>query len=579
MAKSRKQAPQRRLAKCPSGIRGLDQITSGGLPRGRPTLVCGGAGTGKTLFGMEFLVRGATKYGEHGVFVSFEERASDLSENTASLGFELDRLMASNKILVDQIRIERNEILETGEYNLDGLFIRLAAAIDSVGAKRVVLDTIEVLFGALSNVGILRAELHRLFAWLKDKGVTTLVTGERGDGSLTRQGLEEYVSDCVILLDQRVIEQIATRRIRVVKYRGSVHGTNEYPFLIDSAGFVVLPITAIALDYPADDAFVSTGTPKLDAMLGGKGFFRGSTLMVSGSAGTGKTSMAAQFADAACRRGERCLYFAFEESPQQLSRNMRSIGIDLQKWVKRGLLRFCAARPSTFGLEVHISMMLRAVEEFHPQTVVLDPVSSFEAAGTKLDALSMLMRLIDRFKSQQISAMLVGVTSAGEVAEHGGVGVSSLIDGWILLRSLEQGGERTRALYVLKARGIRHSNQVRELLITDKGLDLEPIHVGPEGILVGSARSAQELRDRIAARLSRDDIEQRKDLLVRKRGILKSRIGELESEYAAEAQDLERVIQHEISQREAALSTQAALVAQREKVGPGSHRNGAGRAK
>jgi circadian clock protein KaiC len=579
MAKTRKQDHQRLLSKCPSGIRGLDQITSGGLPRGRPTLVCGGPGTGKTLFGMEFLVRGAGEYGEPGVFLSFEERVADLSENTASLGFELDRLMAANKIHVDQVRIDKSEIMETGEYNLDGLFIRLAAAIEAVGAKRVVLDTIEVLFGALSNQGVLRAELHRLFAWLKDRKVTTLVTGERGSGNLTRQGLEEYVSDCVILLDQRVIEQIATRRIRVVKYRGSVHGTNEFPFLIDPSGFLVLPITAIALDYPAHDEFVSTGTSKLDEMLGGRGFYRGSTLMVSGAAGTGKTSMAAQFADAACRRGERCMYFAFEESPLQLSRNMRSIGIDLQKWAKRGLLQFWAARPSTFGLEVHISMMLKAIDDYLPQVVVLDPVSSFEAAGTRLDALSMLMRLIDRFKSQQMSAMLTSLTGGGEAAEHSAVGVSSLIDGWILLRSLEQGGERTRALYVLKARGIRHSNQVRELLITDQGLDLEQIHVGPDGILVGSARNAQLLRDRIAARLSRNDIKQRKELLVRKRGILKSRIAELEDEYAAQAQDLERVIQHEIDQQEAALSAQATLAAQRESLGPEVHENGTGRTK
>ncbi len=365
----------------------------------------------------------------------------------------------------------------------------------------------------------------------------------------------------------------------MVKYRGSVHGTNEYPFLIDSAGLLVFPITEIALDYPAHEDFVSTGTPKLDAMLGGKGFYRGSTLMVSGAAGTGKTSVAAQFVDAACRRGERCMYFAFEESPSQLSRNMRSIGIDLQKWVKRGLLRFCAARPSTFGLEVHISMILKEVDEFHPQVVVLDPVSSFDAAGTRLDALSMVMRLIDRFKSLQISTMLTSLVGAGEAAEHSAVGVSSVIDGWILLRSLEQGGERTRALYVLKARGIRHSNQVRELLITDRGLDLEQIYVGAEGVLVGSARDAQQLRDCIAARLSRNDIEQRKELLERKRSILKLRIAELEDEYAGQAQDLERVIQQELAKKDAALSTQATLVAQREDLASPVRNSAAARTK
>jgi circadian clock protein KaiC len=565
MARTQKRTPQPHLAKCPSGIRGLDQITGGGLPRGRPSLVCGGPGTGKTLFGMEFLVRGATAHNEPGVFVSFEERISDLSANTASLGFELDRLIAARKIFVDHVRIDKDEILETGEYNLDGLFIRLAAAIDAVHAKRVVLDTIEVLFGALSNIGILRAELHRLFVWLKERGVTTLVTGERGEKTLTRQGLEEYVSDCVIVLDQRIIEQIATRRIRVVKYRGSVHGTNEYPFLIDSGGFLVLPITSIALDYAASSDFVPSGIAKLDAMLGGKGFFRGSTLMVSGAAGTGKTSMAAQFADAACRRGERCLYFAFEESPLQLSRNMRSIGIDLQKWAQRGVLQFFAARPATFGLEVHISMMVKQVDEFQPQVVVLDPVSSFESAGTRIDALAMLMRLIDRFKSQQISALLTSLTSGTEDAERSTAGVSSLIDGWILLRSLESLGERTRSLFVLKARGISHSNQVRELVITDHGIDLEEIQVGPDGILVGSAREAQQLRDATAARKLREDLKQRKELLARKRTALKAQIAQLESDFAAQGQEIEREIEHEMAQQAALRSTWSTLTAQRER--------------
>jgi circadian clock protein KaiC len=564
MAKTDKRPRQRTLAKCPSGIRGLDQITGGGLPRGRPSLVCGGPGTGKTLFGMEFLVRGATEYGEPGAFISFEERISDLAQNTASLGFDLERLIATHKICVDHIHIDKDEILETGEYSLDGLLIRLAAALDSIQAKRLVLDTIEVLFGALTNVGILRAELRRLFAWLKERGVTTIVTGERGEASLTRQGLEEYVSDCVIVVDQRVIEQIATRRIRVVKYRGSVHGTNEYPFLIDSGGIVVLPITTIALDYPASREFLPSGIPKLDAMLGGRGFFRGSTLMVSGAAGTGKTSVAAQFIDAACRRGERCLYFAFEESPLQLSRNMKSIGIDLQKWVQRGLLKFFAVRPATFGLEVHISMMLKQVEEFVPQVVALDPVSSFESAGTQADAQAMLMRLIDRFKALQISALMSSLTGGTEGAERSTAGVSSLVDGWILLRSLEQAGERTRALFVLKARGLSHSNQVRELIMTDRGLDLEEIQVGPEGILVGSAREAQLLRDRDAARLSRDDLKQRRELLARKRTALKAKIAELESDFAAQGQDLERAIQREIAQQAALRSTWTALTAQRQ---------------
>ncbi len=349
-----------KLAKCPTGIRGLDTITDGGLPRGRPTLVCGGSGSGKTLLGMEFLVRGIQEHDEPGVFMCFEERSEDLAQNVGSLGFDLPNLIASKKLVVDAVTIDSDEIIESGEFDLDGLFVRLNTAIDAVGAKRVVLDTIEALFAALSNVHILRSELRRLFGWLKEKGVTAVVTGERGDGSFTRHGLEEYVSDCVILLDSRVTDQIATRRLRVVKYRGSAHGSNEYPFLIDEQGFTVLPITGIDLNYAVSRETISTGIPNLDAMFAAKGYFRGGSLLVSGAAGTGKTSIAAQFIEAACRRGERCIYFAFEESPDQIVRDMHSIGIDLGEWVTKGALRFAAARPMSLGLEVHLSTDDRA---------------------------------------------------------------------------------------------------------------------------------------------------------------------------------------------------------------------------
>lgn len=564
------------LAKCPTGIRGLDQITFGGLPRGRPTLVCGGTGTGKTLLGVEFLVRGALDHGEPGVFITFEERPGDIAKNTASLGFDLKGLIARKKLVVEQIAIDRSEIIETGEYNLEGLFIRLGAAIDSVGAKRVVLDTIEVLFASLSNIGILRSELHRLFGWLKDRGVTTIVTGERGDGTMTRHGLEEYVSDCVILLDMRMTDQVATRRLRIVKYRGSLHGTNEYPFLVDRHGFVVMPITSISLDYPAPTDRVSTGVAKLDAMLGGKGYFRGGTLMVSGAAGTGKSSLAAHFVDAACRRGERCLYFAFEESPAQIARNMRSIGFDLEKWVKRGLLRISAARPATFGIEVHISMMLNQIEEFHPRTVVLDPVSSFDSAGTLLDARGMLMRLVDFMKSRQITSMFTSLTSGSVSHKPTVVGVSSLIDTWVLLRNLEQNGERTRTLLVLKSRGMNNSNQVREFLLTDHGAVLEEVYSGSSGVLVGSARLAQQLQDRATLATSRHDVEHKRNLLARKRDALKARIAALRSEYSSEAHDIEQAIAQEKARQDAFLANRARLSVQRQQLAGVGRRHGNG---
>jgi circadian clock protein KaiC len=563
---ARRRTAVKALAKCPTGIRGLDQITYGGLPRNRPTLVCGGPGAGKTLMGIEFLARGARDFGEPGVMVSFEERTVDLEKNAISLGFDLHRLASRKRLVVEQVVLDRSQLIEAGEYDLDGLFIRLEAAIDAVGAKRVVLDTIEALFGVLTNQGILRAELNRLFSWLKDKGVTTLITAERGEGSLTRYGLEEYVSDCVIVLDQRVVDQIATRRLRIVKYRGTSHGTNEYPFLIDREGFEVLPITATTLDYDSPRQFVSSGVPKLDEMLAGKGFFRASTILVSGTAGTGKTSLAAHFVDGACRRGERCLYFAFEESPAQIMRNMRSIGIHLQRWVDRGLLQFHAIRPASVGMETHISLKLKHIEDFRPRIVVLDPISSYASAGTSLDAHAMLVRLIDLLKARGITTMFTSLTSSEETSEQAGSNVSSLIDAWILLRNMEQAGERTRSLYVLKARGMRHSNQVREFLLSDHGADLQDIYVGPEGILVGSARVAQEMRDHASAAASRRDVAQKKVELERRHKAFQARIAELDAAYVAEAHDLTEAISLEEGRLEGLRIGRTALAAGRQRL-------------
>jgi len=465
--------PATSLPKAQSGVTGLDEITGGGLPRGRPTLVCGGPGCGKTLLAMEFLIRGATQFGEPGAFISFEETGEELAQNVRSLGFDLDALVAQGKVAVDYVRIERAEIEEAGEYDLEGLFMRLGLAIDSVGAKRVVLDTIESLFGGFDNQALLRSELRRLFRWLKERGVTAVITGERGEKSLTRQGLEEYVSDCVILLDHRVQEQVTTRRLRIVKYRGTVHGTNEYPFLIDERGISVLPVTSLALDHAVSDERLATGIGRLDAMLGGKGYYRGSSILVSGTAGTGKTSIAAHFADATCRRGERCLLLAFEESPAQLERNMRSIGIDLAPYRKKGTLQVHAARPTLHGLEMHLVQIHKLIADFDPAVVILDPISNFVGGGSSEQAHAMLMRLIDFLKARQITAMFTHLTPGGSEWESTDVGVSSLIDTWLLVRILEADGERNRGLYVLKSRGMPHSNRVHAFDITSEGVRLE----------------------------------------------------------------------------------------------------------
>jgi circadian clock protein KaiC len=456
------------LAKAKSGIRGLDEITGGGLPRGRPTLVCGSAGAGKTLFAVEFLVRGI-EMGEPGVFMAFEETAEELAQNVASLGYDLRQLSAKKMLVVDFVRVESAEIEETGEYDLEGLFVRLGHAIDSVGATRVVLDTIESLFSGLSNASLLRAELRRLFRWLKDRGVTAIVTAERGMGALTRQGLEEYVSDCVILLDHRVTDQVSTRRLRVVKYRGSSHGSNEYPFLLDDAGFSVLPITSLGLQHRATAERVSSGVPRLDSMLGG-GFFRGSTVLVSVTPGSGKTSLISSFVQASCEREERCLYFAFEESPLQLARNMGSIGMDLGRWRKRGLLRLESARPAVYGLETHLAFMHRTIREFQPKAMLVDPITDFTDSVS--DNKAMLTRLIDFLKMEGITAVFTSLTSAGSSVEQSEAGVSSLIDTWIVLRDLEREGRRYRALSVLKSRGTPHSHDIREFRITRRGIDI-----------------------------------------------------------------------------------------------------------
>jgi circadian clock protein KaiC len=519
-------APSRSAAPAPpgiekalTGIHGLDEVTGGGLPRGRTTLVCGGPGSGKTLFALEFLIQGATQFGEPGVFLAFEETAEELAQNVRSLGFDLDDLIARHQIAVDYVHIDRSEIEETGEYDLEGLFIRLGWALDSIGAKRLAIDTIETIFSGFSNPALLRAELRRLFRWLKDRGVTAVITGERGEGALTRQGLEEYVSDCVILLDHRLSNQVATRRLRVVKYRGTSHGTNEYPFIIDEHGFEVLPVTSLGLEHEVSVERISTGIERLDAMLGGEGIYRGSSALVSGTAGSGKTSMAASFALACAQHGERCLYFAFEESPEQIVRNMRSIGIDLRAPLDRGLLRFHAARPTLYGLEAHLTSMHRAIREFAPTAVIVDPISNLDAVGAASEVAAMLMRLVDWLKSRQITALFTSLES-GTKAEGSAMGVSSLIDTWFLVRSIEVNGERNRGLYVLKSRGMAHSNQIREFLITDRGVELQDVYLGPGGVLTGSARAAQEAHEHAADQTRRDQIEARlRALEVRRRAV------------------------------------------------------------
>ncbi|MEL7669680.1 circadian clock protein KaiC [Methanobacterium sp.] len=530
------------LEKTFTGIEGLDDITEGGLPQGRPTLVCGAAGCGKTIFAMEFIVHGA-EMGEPGVFVSFEEPIEDLKKNFISMNPDLDDLIDQNKISFDYVHIERSEIEETGEYDLEGLFIRLGYAIDSIGAKRIVLDTVEALFSGFSAEALLRAELRRLFQWLKNKGVTAIITGESGEKTLTRYGLEEYVADCVILLNNPVINKITTRNLRIVKYRGSAHGTNEYPFLIGKTGITVLPITSVGLDHHVSNEYVSTGIGRLDTMLDGKGYYKGSSILVTGNAGTGKSSLAAQFADAACKRGEKCIYLAFEESPEQIIRNMKSIGIDLGHWVDKGLLKFHATRPTLYGLEIHLVTIYKLVNEFMPDVAVIDPISNLITVGSPNDVKSMLIRLIDFLKDNKITSLSTSLSMIGYVEAD--VGVSSLMDTWIDLRAKEVNGERNRTLDIIKSRGMAHSNQMREFLLTDDGIVLEDVYLGPAGMLTGSARLSQMAIEKTQKLVRKQEIERKQREIERKRSLMEIQIAEIKSKFEAQEEEFKRIIEQE----------------------------------
>jgi circadian clock protein KaiC len=549
------------LAKAPTGISGLDDILLGGLPAGRPTLICGSAGCGKTLMSMVFLVNGATRFGEPGVFVSFEETSKDLAANVASLGFDIPALIAAKELAVDHIRIERSEIEETGEYDLEGLFIRLGYAVDQVGAKRVVLDTLEALFSSLSNEAILRAELRRLFGWLRERGLTAIITGERGAGALTRHGLEEYVSDCVVLLDNRVHDQVTTRRLRVVKYRGSAHGTDEYPFLLDERGITVLPLSSAGLAHRVSDEVVSTGVPGLDSMLGVHGIYRGSSVLVSGVAGSGKTILSGSFAAAACAHGDRCIFFSFEESAEQLLRNLGSAGIGLRPHLDAGRLRFETTRPSAYGFEMHLAHMHRELDEFNPAVVIIDPVTSFRGPTTDVHAL--LLRILDMLKSRGITTVFTSLTSAQSRTEQSDFGLSSLMDTWISLIDIDANGERNRGLYVLKSRGMSHSNQISEYQVTDEGIKLIEPYLGAAGVLTGSARIAQQERDKAEVQQRLEKIERQRREIARKRALAERQIADLRAEIESEEAELARLTTFEERGDALRQEARAALAASR----------------
>jgi len=537
------------LPKSPTGIRGFDEITGGGLPAGRPSLVCGPPGAGKSLFALQFLVNGATRYAEPGVFLTFEEKRDDVVVNVGSLKFDLDGLEGDGRLMVDALMLEP-QVVDTGDFDLAALMVRLAWAVEKVGAKRVAIDNVEALFAAFNRPALVRAELMRLFRWLKDKGLTTVITGERGAGTLTRHGVEEYLSDCVVVLDDRVVQDVATRRLRVLKYRGSTHGRNEYPFLIGPEGLEVLPITSLGLNQEVSADRVSTGVSGLDEMLGGKGVFRGSGVLVSGSSGTGKTTIAACFADAACRRGESVLFFSFEESESEIHRNMASIGLDLNGWVDSGLLHFHCERPTTRGLEDHLAMMQRLIQERAPRLVVIDPVSSLARGATAFDVSAMLMRQVYYLKAAGITAVMTVLTGEGGLQESI-TNISSLVDTSLEVVILSGFGERNRGLYVLKSRGMAHSNQIREFLLSDNGVDVVPVVIGANGVLTGSARIAADSAERATAEGVILESEELARALRRRRETVDAHVATLRADFEAEEGLTQRLIQASEQRQEA----------------------------
>lgn len=553
----------KRLAKCPTGIEGLDTLTNGGFPRNRLTLICGSAGSGKTSLGVEFLVQGIIKYNEPGLLITFEEKPQEIIENAASIGFDLEDLINKKKLFIEYIPVQEEEVMQSGDYTLEALFIRFEQVITSIAVKRVTLDTLDSIFASLGNTPVLRAEIYRLFNWLKQKNITSLVTSEAGINTLSRNGLEEYISDCVISLRTNIVSEVLTRFLRVVKYRGSKHGTNEYPFLITDLGINLFPITSNYLNNTVSTEFASTGVKELDEMMDNKGYYRGSTVLVTGTAGTGKSSLAAVFSNSICQTGERCIYFTFEEMINQILRNMSSINLNLQQWIDKDLLKFYAYRSPAYGLETHLLTIQNVIKEFKPHAIIIDPITNFDLIGTELEIKSMMTRLIDFLKAQQITALFTSLATTINPKEQTEIGISSLIDSWLVLQNLEQAGERTRGITILKSRGIAHSNQIREFIITSNGIKLEKIYIGLNGILTGSARLDQQEQEKLKLLFQEKETLRCRKLLEHKKAILEAKIMALKSEFDADAEELESLIMKEEIQNKGILETRSNMAKRR----------------
>ena len=464
-----------KLPKSLTGIQGLDDITYGGIPQNRPTLLVGSIGTGKTIFAMEYIINGITMFNEPGVFMTFEEQTDELQINVTSMGYNLSKLIADNKIYLEHLHIDHREIQATGKYDIEGLFIRIEMAIEKVKAKRIVLDALDTLFIGLDSQ-ILRSEIKRLFFWLKEKKVTAIITSEVGDIFLTRLGFEEVVADCVIELNNRLNNQISTRRLRIVKYRGSYHSTNEYPFMIDHKGITIFPIISEAPQIIVSNERISSGIKQIDEMLDGRGFYVGSSILVSGSAGTGKSSIAASFIKDVCEKKGTALYCAFEEAPNQIKRNMASIGIFLEPYEKSGNLHFYYSRPTLQTLELHFIAIKKLIKQINPSVVILDPITNLMIENINSDIRTMLTRFVDYLKMEQITVLLTATLTVSSLELiQSNEGISSMVDTCIMIQEKNIIDSRRRTLYIMKSRGICNSKKEVEFIITSEGISIAPL--------------------------------------------------------------------------------------------------------
>ena len=526
-----------------TGVKGLDDVLGGGIPQGHAMLLVGKPGTGKSILSMEYLLHGIELHKENGVYISFEESEKQIISNAASFGWKFEEMVKKNKLAISYIDMQPEQMRTVGDYDLSALILRVKGAIKKVNARRVVIDGINNLLSTFDDERIIRSDLLRLIREIKEVNATIFITGERGHDSWSKMGFEEYLADGLMHLDNRTDGNYQTREIQVVKCRGINHYTGKSPFIINSEGMSIRPLITADFDYKVLKSRVSTGIADIDNMLGGKGLYRGSTVYITGPSGAGKTSISSSFANGACSRGERALFLAFEESSDQIIRNMKSIGLSLDKWVNEKLLYFYTARATTNSLEGHLDNIMTMVREVEPTCVVLDPISAFRPIANENETKLMLIRLNDYLRARKITTVFTALSSDGEYSEHADVQLSSIADTWIVVRIMDYKGERNNVMQLMKSRGMSHSRQMKEMYFTGNGLKLQNVYQGPEGVLTGAARIGQEKYEKLKEARNVIEIDKNRKKIERKKSLLEASIEALKHEYEEELEALHAAIE------------------------------------